>query len=84
MTTEQGKPATGRWLIAGTPASEPYPCRCAERLYDRCSAAFCPCSGRPDPQGPACCAHLNTPERAALAAAEWRLRKERERAGQSD
>lgn len=74
----------GVWLIAGTPAGEPYPCRCGEpvRMADgstyrpkTCSPAFCPCSGRLDPQGPECCAIFNTPERAAQAQAEYRRRR---------
>lgn len=39
----------GRWLIAGTPIDEPYPCRC--RNAGRCySPRQCPCTGRPDPE----------------------------------
>ncbi len=70
----------GVWIVAGTRADEPYPCRCHERKYRKCSPAFCPCSGRPDPPSPDCCAVENTPQRAALASAEYRLRKDRERA----
>lgn len=36
---------TGRWLIAGTDQSEPYPCMC--RGSKPCNRR-CPCSGRTD------------------------------------
>jgi hypothetical protein len=39
--------ALGRWLIAGTPIDEPYPCRCKGRS---CVPRQCPCTGRPDPE----------------------------------
>jgi hypothetical protein len=75
-------------LIAGTPVTEPYPCRCLEPVTTRdgrtftpktCNAGFCPCSGRLDPAGPECCAVHNTPERAAMASAAYQLRKRMER-----
>ncbi len=65
----------GTWVVAGTPATEPYPCRCAERRGSRCSAAWCPCAGRPDPQGPMCCANWFTPADHVKAMAEWRISK---------
>lgn len=71
----------GVWLATGARADEPYPCRCAEAKFGRCNAAFCPCSGRPDPQGANCCGHRFGPEEAARAAAAWQEKKERERAG---
>jgi hypothetical protein len=52
-----------RWLIAGTPVTEPYPCRCDERKFSKCSPQYCPCAGRVDALGemPAsCCALLAT------------------------
>jgi hypothetical protein len=72
----------GVWLLAGTPVGEPYPCRCSERRFGRCSAVFCPCSGRMDPPSPACCAVENTPEKAAQAGAAYRQWKEMQRAGE--
>lgn len=74
----------GVWLVAGTPIDEPYPCRCAEAKYGRCNAAFCPCSGRPDPQGANCCGHRFGPEEAARAAAAWQEKRDRQRAGYTD
>jgi hypothetical protein len=55
----------GRWLIAGTPIGEPYPCRC--RNAGRCSAPRqCPCTGRPDPEAgngdPTRCCGFRYPE----------------------
>lgn len=70
------------WLVVGTSTEEPYPCRCSESRFGRCSAVFCPCSGRPDPASPRCCAVENTPERAAQAAAAYRQFKEMQRAGE--
>lgn len=58
----------GVWLVAGTPATEPYPCRC--RSWGVCSPKFCPCSGRTDYINitTSCCAwSTNTPEVAARA-----------------
>lgn len=92
MSEKSAKPVTavtgfGRWLIAGTPSDEPYPCRCLEPVRGKdgstftpkaCNPAFCPCSGRADPQSPECCALYNTPERASQAAAAYALKKRRE------
>jgi hypothetical protein len=62
----------GVWLIAGTPADRPYPCRCV--LGRRCGTAkrLCRCAGRTDLVNvPAhCCAHYNTPEVVAAAVAD--------------
>ncbi len=35
----------GRWLIAGTPLTEPYPCRC---YRGKACGMRCPCAGRTD------------------------------------
>lgn len=71
------------WLIAGTSTSDPYPCRCRERpsWAKRCSPAWCPCAGRPDPFDPDCCGFRYSPEEVVMAKAAWELerrRKERE------
>ena len=73
--------AFGPWLIAGTPVNEPYPCRCAERRFERCSAAFCPCAGRPDVLPEPCCSGRNGPEEVVNASREWRIKKMREKSG---
>jgi hypothetical protein len=59
------------WLIAGTPGNQPYPCRCSEARYGRCSPKWCPCAGRTDLDDvpPECCAHHHTP---AVVEAAWR------------
>ncbi len=48
----------GTWIIAKTPTTQPYPCRCHERRYSKCHPRYCPCAGRTDtdhlPDG--CCA----------------------------
>jgi hypothetical protein len=50
------------WIIAGTPVSAPYPCRCDETSPWRtkqCGTKYCPCDGRIDvgPHLPSdCCA----------------------------
>jgi hypothetical protein len=78
MTNERTPPTSGGvWLLAGTPVSQPYPCRCHERRYKFCSPVFCPCAGRLDlgNVGPECCAHVNTPERVTIATAAYHLRK---------
>ena len=74
------------WVVARTPSTEPYPCRCAERpVWARgkrdweCSAAWCPCAGRSDPQEPQCCGWRRTPADAVKAKAVWDLeRRKRE------
>jgi hypothetical protein len=71
----------GTWLVAGTPADQPYPCRCAERLGRECSAAWCPCAGRLDPPGPGCCANWFTPADHMAAQEAWRIEKLRREAG---
>jgi hypothetical protein len=60
---------TNVWLIAGTSAFEPYPCRCEPWREGGCSARWCPCSGRTDYGNvPAsCCCRVNTPAVAAAA-----------------
>jgi hypothetical protein len=67
-----------RWIIAGTAASEPYPCRCHEARFGRCSAAFCPCAGRTDPQNAACCAWRFSPADHVMAMAAWQLKRHAE------
>lgn len=59
------------WLVAGTSAFAPYPCRC--RASGECSAVFCPCAGRMDVWNfaPGCCAWVVTPAVAARAQAEY-------------
>lgn len=71
----------GTWLVSGTPVDQPYPCRCHERLYSDCSAAFCPCAGRLDPPNSRCCANWFGPAQHMAAMAEWRAKKLREQAG---
>jgi hypothetical protein len=65
----------GVWLVAGTPTSAPYPCRC--RPGGDCSPVFCPCAGRMDawnwPAG--CCAWVTPPHVAAKAQAEYSTRR---------
>lgn len=36
----------GKWLIAQTPTTAPYPCRC--RATSRCDPQWCPCNDRTD------------------------------------
>lgn len=64
-----------RWMIAGTPVEDTYPCRCHESRRGVCSPLWCPCSGRPDPQGPTCCGTWNRPEDWARANAEYQRRR---------
>ena len=65
----------GVWLIAGTPSSEPYPCRCHESKFGRCSPVFCPCAGRPDLLPESCCSTRFGPAEVATATAAWRMKK---------
>lgn len=60
-----------RWIAAGTPASEPYPCRCTPGK--QCSPLWCPDSGRIDTEilPDTCCAHRFTPDVAARAQREY-------------
>jgi hypothetical protein len=48
----------GVWLVARTPISQKYPCRCAEHGGRSCGTQWCPCWGRQDIDGlpPECCA----------------------------
>jgi hypothetical protein len=67
-----------RWIIAGTPTDEAYPCRCftdRKPWVKECSAAWCPCAGRTDPQGPACCGHRFSPAAVVMAKAAWDLQR---------
>lgn len=64
------------WIIAGTPIDQPYPCRCAERRGRVCSPAWCPCAGRSDPPGAACCGHRFTPQDHLTALREWQARRD--------
>lgn len=78
MTNQQQETSQaprGVWLIAGTRTDAPYPCRCHERRYEQCSAAFCPCAGRRNPQNPACCANRYGPADVVIAARDWRIKK---------
>lgn len=72
----------GVWIIAGTPISEPYPCRCQERpaWARECSAAWCPCAGRADPQTPDCCGWRFSPADHVMAKAAWDLKRHAEAA----
>lgn len=63
----------GRWIIAGTPITEPYPCRCGEAKYGKCRPAFCPCAARPDPPAPECCGHRTTPADIVADDRAWRV-----------
>jgi hypothetical protein len=60
------------WRVTGTSIFDPYPCRCHERKYSRCSPKWCVCSGRIDlwwlPTS--CCAHGNP---ARLPPEVWAL-----------
>ncbi len=67
--------AFGPWLITGTPVTEPYPCRCGESRFGKCSPLWCPCSGRPDPAGPLCCAVHNTPARWKEANTAYEMKR---------
>jgi hypothetical protein len=74
----------GVWLggAVGADTALPYPCRCGERRGRVCSAAFCPCAGRSDPQGPACCGHRFRPEDHLTALREWQAARERKARGE--
>lgn len=74
----------GTWLIAGSPLGAPYPCRCRERIGKECSAAWCPCAGRPAPWAPGCCGAWNGPAEHRAAMAEWRARKLEREAAERD
>jgi hypothetical protein len=65
----------GTWVVARTRLDAPYPCRCHERRYDQCSAVFCPCAGRTDPQNSTCCANRFGPADVVQAGIEYRIRK---------
>jgi len=84
-TPRHTPPATAggvpRWIIAGTPVDQPYPCACGKGKYARCSPMWCSCAGRTDPPSSRCCGTRYSAEDAARAAAEYRERKDRERAG---
>ncbi len=69
----------GPWLIAGTPVTEPYPCRCHESRFGRCSPVFCPCAGRPDVQPDPCCSGRVGPVEVVIAKAAYDLKKRQER-----
>ena len=69
------QPPKGVWLIAGSKLGETYPCRCHERKYDQCSAVFCPCAGRTDPQNAACCANRYDTAAVVQAGIAYRIRK---------
>lgn len=69
--------AYGVWLGAGTPLDQPWPCWCRDipEWATSCSPAWCRCAGRPDPQGPDCCANWISPAAHVQAMREWRDRK---------
>lgn len=67
-----------RWIVAGTDAADPYPCRCftdRKPWVKECSAAWCPCAGRADPPSPACCGTWFRPRDVVVAKAEWDLKR---------
>jgi hypothetical protein len=75
------------WIIAQAPEGPetPYPCRCNDRpdwakgwKGWECSAAFCPCAGRSDPQEPDCCGWRRSPASVVQAKALWDLKKRQE------
>ena len=72
----------GFWFVAKKPATEQYPCRCHERKFNRCSAAWCPCAGREDPPTPECCGNRFTLQDHREAMAAWRIKKAAERAAE--
>ena len=57
LPTASSPPPLGRWLAAGTPIGEPYPCACdREHHYRDIVRVDCRCYGLlPDPP-PGCCA----------------------------
>lgn len=70
------------WIVARTSNAEPYPCMCHVRPAHartwktwECSAAWCACAGRPDPQEPDCCGWRRTPADAVMAKAAWDVKK---------
>ena len=65
----------GVWFATGTRLGEPYPCRCHERKYEQCSAVFCPCAGRKDPQNADCCANRYGPAQVVQASIAYRIKK---------
>lgn len=72
-----GTARPGYWIIAGTPVGDPYPCRCHERKYAKCSPMWCPCAGRTDIAltWANCCASVNTPEVVAEAAVAYERKR---------
>lgn len=72
----------GPWIIAGTTLADPYPCRCGERRGRVCSPAWCPCAGRPDPQGNACCGWRFTATDHLVALREWQEARDRKARGE--
>lgn len=69
----------GPWKIAGTPVSEPYPCRCHESRRGACSPLWCPCSGRPDVLPPPCCSSRFGPAEWKTANLAYEAKKRAER-----
>lgn len=64
------------WIVAGTDSRDGYPCRCSERLYRTCSAAWCPCAGQePDGRPSSCCSWRFSPADVVMAKAAWELKK---------
>lgn len=87
-STNQGSPASAGfsgfsgmvWAVAGTPVTEPYPCRCHERKGKTCSAAWCPCAGRIDVLPEPCCSGRLGPAEHVAAMRAWREEQVRKRA----
>ncbi len=77
---EQESPAAAAagfrpWLIAGTPVDEPYPCRCHESRFGRCSPLWCPCAGRPDVLPEPCCSSRFGPAEWKAANLAWEAKR---------
>lgn len=75
MSGDATQVPSGTWVVARTRLEDPYPCRCHERKYKQCSAVFCPCAGRKDPQNSLCCANRYGPAEVVQAGIEYRIWK---------
>lgn len=69
----------GRWLVAGTPIDQRYPCRCDA---GDCSPAWCPCAARADAEAMplSCCSRRTTPAQVAEARRAYDARRAAQRA----
>lgn len=81
MTDKTAKPEIpavsgfGPWMIAGTPVGQPYPCRCHESKFGRCSPLWCPCAGRPDIFPEPCCSGRFGPAEWKAANTAWEAKR---------